>query len=234
MSRPELAMSPPAQRRLVWRSGSARRMHGMSLLFALIALVVLSLAAVALIRSVDTGALVIGNLGFKQDATASSDQAAEQAITWLSGNINGAVLDNSALTQGYSAVSIDQLDPTGNNASITARTVIDWKGDGCSSYPSGTYAGGCVQPAAGTDVNGNAVQYFITRLCPSTGPANFSGNDCSSPLTTDGPSSSRGKFDYRKYERFTPSAGGGAYFRIVVRTKGGRDAVSFTETIVHF
>lgn len=233
MSTLALAMSQLAPRRAVRRTSPVRRMRGMSLLFALIALVVLSLAAMALVRSVDTGALVIGNLGFKQDATTSSDQGAEQAITWLSANINGTVLDNNA-AQGYSASSIDQLDPTGNNASVTARSVIDWKGDGCSSYPSGTYIGGCLQPSAGAAVNGNAVQYFITRLCPGTGPANSSGNDCSSPLGTDGQASGRGKFDYRKYDRFLPTGGGGAYFRVVVRTVGGRNAVSFTETIVHF
>jgi hypothetical protein len=227
-------MTSRAPRRAVHGIGAARHVRGLSLMFALIALVVLSLAAVALVRSVDTGALVIGNLGFKQDATASSDQAAEQAIEWLSGNISGVALDNNMPAQGYSAVSVDQLDPTGNNASLTSRAVIDWKGDGCSSYPSGTYGGGCLQPAVGTDVNGNKTQYFITRLCPATGPANFGGNDCSAPLVGDAQSSGRGKFDYRKYERFAPSGGGGAYFRVVVRTTGGKNAVSFTETVVHF
>jgi len=213
---------------------SPRGARGVSLIFSLMGLVILALAAVALVRSVDTGTLVLGNLGFKQDATASSDQGAEQAITWLTSNINGAVLDNSVAAQGYSAMSVDRLDPTGNNASVSARAVIDWNADGCSSYPSGSYTGGCLQPVAGANVNGNPTQYFITRLCPGTGPANFSGNDCSAPLNTDGQSNSRGRFDYRRYERFTPNGGGGAYFRIIVRTVGGKNSVTFTETIVHF
>ena len=56
---------------------------GVVLFIALIALVVMSLAAVALIRSVDTNTLIAGNLGFKQSATVSADSGVETAITWL-------------------------------------------------------------------------------------------------------------------------------------------------------
>jgi len=63
-----------------------RRQRGLSLLFALMALVVIGLASVAVVRSVDTSSLVIGNLCFKQDATAASAQMTEQALTWLQAN----------------------------------------------------------------------------------------------------------------------------------------------------
>lgn len=210
-----------------------RTQRGVSLLFALIALAVLSLAAVALVRSVDTGALVIGNLGFKQDATASSDQGAEQAIGYLTANIAGALLDVNQTASGYFASTSD-LDATGNSNSVTTRSVVDWGGDNCSSYPSGTYTGGCLTPATGADVNGNKTQYVITRLCPTAGPANAAGNDCSTPMGESGESTGRGECNYRRCERFVPTGAGGVYFRIVVRTVGGRNAVSFTETIVHF
>ncbi len=59
--------------------------RGVSLVFALMALVVISLGAVAIVRSVDTGALVIGNLGFKQDATSAAAQAAETGQSTASG-----------------------------------------------------------------------------------------------------------------------------------------------------
>ena len=57
--------------------------RGVSLLFALMALAAMLLAAVALVRSVDSGALVLGNLGFKQEATQAADRAAEVARAWL-------------------------------------------------------------------------------------------------------------------------------------------------------
>ena len=44
---------------------------------ALLALAAISLAAVALVRSVHGGSLVIGNIGFKQDTTRAADRAIE-------------------------------------------------------------------------------------------------------------------------------------------------------------
>ena len=59
--------------------------RGVSLIFALLALGAMLLAAVALVRAVDSGALVLGNLGFKQDATSAADRATEYARTCLNG-----------------------------------------------------------------------------------------------------------------------------------------------------
>ena len=62
-------------------SGRPRRRaaRGASLVFAMITVVALSLAAVALVRSVDTGLNILGNLGFKQD-TPSRDIAGDLAV----------------------------------------------------------------------------------------------------------------------------------------------------------
>ena len=59
------------------RPPSRTAQRGVSLLFALMALAAMLLAAVALVRSVDSGALVLGNLGFKQEATRPPNRAAE-------------------------------------------------------------------------------------------------------------------------------------------------------------
>ncbi|MDD2893419.1 MAG: hypothetical protein PHF20_05775 [Halothiobacillaceae bacterium] len=59
------------------------RQRGVVLFFALVALVAMSLAAVALIRSVDTSTLIAGNLSFKQAATNSGDKGIEAAISWM-------------------------------------------------------------------------------------------------------------------------------------------------------
>ena len=47
--------------------------HGIVLFTVLIALVVLSLASVALVRSIDTGVTIAGNLAFRQAATQAAD-----------------------------------------------------------------------------------------------------------------------------------------------------------------
>lgn len=56
------------------------KQRGVVLFFALIALVAMSLAAVALIRSVDTSTLIAGNLAFKQATKNSAEAGIEAAI----------------------------------------------------------------------------------------------------------------------------------------------------------
>ena len=69
--------------RIGYGRGHALKQRGVVLFFALIALVVMSLAAVALIRSVDTNTMIAGNLAFKQAATTSGDSGVERAVAWL-------------------------------------------------------------------------------------------------------------------------------------------------------
>lgn len=218
----------------VARRGFAR---GVSLVFALIGLAVLSLAAIALVRSVDTGALVLGNLGFKQDATRSTDQGAEQALTWLT-TVPRTTLYNDVPGSGYRATSFDLVDPTGSNVAYAARWVIDWDGDNCAAHPTTTRAG-CVTPVVeGADVNGSRTQFVIFRMCPTEGAPNAAGNDCARPTAYQKPGDvTRGEFNYRKYERLHVRGGTNSetvYYRIIVRTVGGRDAVSFSETMVTY
>ncbi len=216
---------------------SRSRTRGVSLIFALIGLAVLSLAAIALVRSVDTGTLVLGNLGFKQDATRTTEQAAEQALAWLTG-VPRTTLERDVAARGYRATSFDLVDPTGGNAADTERWVIDWAGDNCASYPSGSWKQ-CVGPVVtGADINGSKTQFIVFRMCPSEGPPNAGGNECARPTAFLKPADvTRGELNYRKYERLSIRGSGNAgtvYYRIITRTVGGRDATSFSETIVTY
>lgn len=209
---------------------AARQQRGLSLLFAMMALVVISLAAVALVRSVDTGSLVIGNLGFKQDATVAAGDAAEQAITWINANA-GATLQNDVVAQGYYAASRSSLDVTGQGSSLATRAVVDWDGNGCATYGAGTW-GTCVQASPEISLNGgsNRARFVITRLCSAVGaPAAV---DCAAPLgsalTSGG---NMGEVNYKARNLSVPVANL-QYYRIVVRVQGPRGTVAFTETIV--
>lgn len=204
------------------------RQRGMALLFSLLALAALSLAAVALIRSVETGSLVIGNLGFKQDATAAAAQGAESAITWLRANV-GTNLHTDKATSGYYAASRDALDVTGQGSTSATRAVVDWAGDSCDAYDN---FGSCVQASAELSLNGgaNRARYLITRLCAAEGaPAAV---DCAFPLhsaTTSG--GNKGVVDY-KAGKAAVAVTTLQYYRIVVRAQSARGTVAFTETIV--
>lgn len=214
-------------------TGRISSQRGASLLFALVSLLVLCLAAVGLVRSVDTGTIIAGNFGFKRDAIISSSVASQQAVSWLytQTTTNGAALDYDIPASGYFASSKDDLDPTGNLTSSSSKLqVVNWDGS-CQGIPSGNYASCDVTPVSGNSVNGNTVQWVITRLCDTEGPAGLS-NLCTKPAVVSLSTAS---------ERGSVGAGGRIsgstatpYYRIVTRVGGGHNTVSYTETIVHF
>jgi len=209
-----------------------RRQRGLSLLFALLALVALSLAAVGLVRTVGGSSLAIGNLGFKLDATASSDRGAELAISWLQNNQAGVTLDNNVTASGYYATSTDALDPTEHNTAASPRAVVDWNNDSCATV-SGAYTA-CLDASAPATVGSNTVNWIITRLCASAGSKDDVANSCATSLTSGTvDDANSGGLDYGEARGFG-AATTNPYYRIVVRTVGGRNAVSYTETIVHF
>ncbi len=215
-----------------------RRQQGSALIFALMALVVLSLAAVGLVRSVNTGALIAGNLSFKRDTTMSAASDAEQAISWLQLKVAAGPsnLNDDDTSAGYFASAKDNLDVTGNTTS-TAKPmqVVNWDGN-CQGLPSSSYTSCDVIPFVGTPVNGNRVQWIITRLCDFAGPypVNPSGtNLCARPPSQAGGSTAdKSQLGYGG-ARLVP-AQTTPFYRIVTRVEGPRNTVSYVETIVHF
>ncbi|MDE2401593.1 MAG: hypothetical protein KGL90_08000 [Burkholderiales bacterium] len=205
-----------------------RSTQGISLLFALLSLVALSLAALALVRSVDTSSLVLGNLGFKQDATAVADQATRQAITWLT--TSGADLTNNSENNGYYAQANDDVDVIATSGAN--KLLVNWDLDNCA-YAADMVGATCkVRPHDPKTINGSSTNYVIFRLCSAVGNPNDTANSCAKPLTTSSSTASKkGKLDYSDYERFTTV--NGVYYRIVVRVIGPRKTTSFVETIVH-
>ncbi|HEY8878143.1 MAG TPA: pilus assembly protein PilX [Roseateles sp.] len=213
------------------RTMPARGQRGVSLIFALMALVVISLGAVALVRSVDTTALVIGNLGFKQDATSAASQAADSAVAYLNTNA-GTTLNTDHASAGYYASSRDSLDMTGQGSTSNTRAVVDWTGSGtCSLYASGSF-GTCVSPSAEITLNNgaNKARYIITRLCATEGAPTTV--DCAVPLGTPlTGGGNKGAQDY-KGGKAEVAVTNSLYYRIVVRATSARGTVSFTETMI--
>lgn len=205
----------------------ARGEQGVSLFMVMIALVVMSLAAISLIRSVDTGSLIIGNLGFKRSATASADAATEVAIAWLNSNNGGTTLHTNISNLGYYASVAENLDFTGNNTGFNPRRTVNWPGAACS----GTYTE-CLTPRNLAATGDYSSSYLIERECRTAGDPNVSGNSCAKPVSTSTGSNKRGEIKYGEDKRFSSTAG--PFYRIIVRTAGPRNTVSFTETYVHF
>lgn len=211
---------------------SVRAQRGLSLLFSLLALTALSLAAVALVRSVNTSSQVIGNLGFKQDATSAGSRATELAIAWIQGN--PTLLDADNPGAGYYATSLQSMDPTGRTTTVAQPLgLINWDSDNCAYATPGTWASCSLLSAAVPVVDGNTSRYLISRLCLSAGPQSGT-NICAKPAgaaLTD--AVQRGEVRVGTELRPTKLSTS-PYYRIIVRTVGARNTVSFTETIVHF
>lgn len=212
--------------------------RGLSLLYSLLALAALSFAAVALIRSVDTSTMVLGNLGFKQDATAAGDQATRAALQWLAAN--PSLLTADSPDNGYYASSLGNLDVTGSQSKLSTRALINWNGDGCAYAAQNSFAtGGCVTtPSDALAVGENTARYVILRLCsdagaPDTMTPSGGVNTCVKTMTAGTTSGGEnGALDYKR-QRLPPSSSSLNY-RIIVRVDGARNTVSYTETIVHF
>ncbi|MGJ7509499.1 pilus assembly PilX family protein [Variovorax sp. GT1P44] len=218
-----------------------RAQRGVSLLFALLALVALSLATLALVRSVDTSALLLGNLGFKQDATSAADQAARQAINWLT--LNNATLNTDIPTSGYYASTQElaadgitikpPIDVTGQQISTANRQLVDWDGNGCRKSASDTYSGCTVLPTSAGTINGNKASYVVFRLCSKPGDYIADKSiSCANRASNTDSCGSKGALSYS--DNPLACATNSAYYRIVVRVLGARNTASFTETIVHF
>ena len=218
-------------------SSPACRQRGVTLLMALIALVALSLAALAMVRSIDTGSLVLGNINFKQNATAAADQAAQQAITWLT--LNNASLTTDAVPSGYYASTDIRLDVTGRQSpTLATRTLVDWDQDNCN----GASVGACVLSSAPAEAIGNgsnSARYVIFRLCDLPGddnlidPITLLANNCARPMASSATGAAKkGELNYSDAVRMAGTSG--PYYRIVVRVRGVRNTTSFIETIVHF
>lgn len=192
-----------------WGCRVPRRQGGAILIIALIVLAAMTLAGIAIMRSVDTSNLIAGNLAFRQSALQASDTGIEQAYQWLLGNRPVLVNSNPAVGYFSSQPGVFNVnDPT-------------------------TWAG---MPTVGPDAGGNTVSYLIHRMCtcpdtPYNGSCAGVANQCAlTTPSTAAPPPGAG-------DSFTIGAPGYlqdpmVYYRITVRTVGPRNTTSFVQAMV--
>lgn len=215
------------------RLSSSRAQSGAGLAVALIMLIVMSLGAIALVRSVETGSLVAGNFAFRQSALLASDAGSEAAVQWLIPLAALPDLYTDQTARGYYASVPDGLDITNSGSSTSSsgvKVLIDWDNDQCQSQ-SGIV---CVAaaPALATDAAGNSIRSVIHRLCLSAGSPTDAANSCLLYQDASGGSAKKSGISYGNVKRFQASAG--VYYRITTRVMGPRNTIVFTQTMVHF
>jgi Tfp pilus assembly protein PilX len=118
------------------------KQRGVVLLIALIMLVAMTLAGIGMMRSVDTGSVIAGNLAFKQATLNASD-------TGTSGGFNNVMAGIA------------------NSANSSDKSILNYDGDitvGCSNVPFASAAG-----CAGTNPNTGVINlpgYFSSPFSP--------------------------------------------------------------------
>lgn len=178
---------------------------GAVLFFTLIALVAMTLAALAMVRSVDTGNLVAGNIALKQGAIQEADKIMNTAYACLdtSGALSGTTTDrgsNSVATCNYySFLQADANKPLGMPDALETTT-------------------GTTDP-----LTGNTSAYVIERMCNATGT--WSASTCvespfgKAPVLTD-----------RTLPALTPPQ---ALYRISIKISGPRNVAAYSQMIMN-
>jgi len=206
---------------------ASMKQRGVVLFFALISLLAIMLAAVALIRSVDTSIMIAGNLAFKQAATSSGDAGTEAAMGWL------------AATQAANTAKNVLKDKThGFNVTNATKGYYSNTDPALSLFADATWDAITAIPEV-TDSSGNKIRYVIQRTCRNGNVAIaaiapdpaadclFSGaiqdtNGQNIPLPQDicdGPG--------------CPVAGQTPMIRITSRVKGPKNTVSYVQAFVY-
>lgn len=182
-----------------------QQQKGLVLFIALIALVAMSLAAAALVRSVDSGVLVAGNLAFKQSAIMSAETGISDAYSYINTNI--ASLDTNSA--GYFALLDDAKDLKSN---------ITW-GAGNSFL------------VAGDNITGNETRFILQRMCWADGAVDAIPNNC---LQGDG-TKAAGSQSVQNYVTQAPGSANtqSVVYRVTVRVTGPKNTKSYLQAFVY-
>jgi len=170
----------------------------------------MTLAGIAIMRSVDTATLVAGNLAFKEASIQSSDNGIEQAYRWLLANHD--VLADSNQAAGYYS-SRPGAEPNWNDP-LTWTNAVTVGSDAAGNTVSYLIHRMCTCPDTlynGTCASGDAQQCAIANESTASAPGNGSSFAVGSPVFPGEPA---------------------LYYRITVRTQGPRNTTSYVQSMV--
>lgn len=194
------------------------RQQGVVLFIALIVLVALTMAGIALVRSVDTSNVIAGNLAFKQGTLHVADVGVEAAVIALPIIIAGSLetdqtpVATSTNPNYWYYASRREEDATGTPTTkqfgaAGAATAINW-----TSVPTVN------------TLSGNTVQIVIDRLCLGPPPV----TDIQGKCFAEDPLSSGTK----KAGGIVFSGADTVFYRATVRVSGPRNTVSVVQAIL--
>jgi Tfp pilus assembly protein PilX len=197
------------------------RQGGAILFIALIVLVAMTLAGIAMIRSVDTSLGIAGNMAFRQSSLQGADKGVQAAVAWLAANSSGTALQSSNPGLGYfSATAASEAPGYWFN-------INNWGSSVALPNESGQ--------VGNPDAAGNVVRYVIHRMC-----------SCADVAYNAACGGGGGSNNCGLYFPVSGGAAGGSmtvgapvfigipqiYYRITARVDGPRNTVSVVQVTV--
>lgn len=216
-----------------------RAQHGVVLFIALIVLVAMSLAGIALMRSVDTNVLIAGNLAFRQGATMAGDWGVEDARRLLARNAKDPVTnapltilnaDNPALAQDTGLPAVPNPPWPGSAYWANWQASFDLTGNTPSVADDFDWS---TARNMGTDAAGNQVSYVIHRLCDAAGDPNAGAVNCIKTSGAGGSASDDGTKGVVAYGSAALPGTSTVYYRVTVRIVGPRNTVSYVQAVLN-
>ena len=203
-----------------------RRQSGVVLVVALIMLIVMTLAALALVRSVDTTNLIAGNLSFQQAATHAGDRGVEAAIAWIesSQKDNPVFLEDNIPTSGYAANGLSAAPSRLLKEKASATEPDKW--ETWDEYWTRVWAPRPPVVLAPDTDTGTTVSYVIDRLCTKTGPPTGGAFCSESPIVGVLPGNAEEAGEKQI------AAASQVYYRITARITGPRNTLSYVQAVI--
>ena len=194
------------------RFASRQRQGGIVVFVALIAVVLLSLAAVALMRSVHTGTMVIGNLAFRQAAMSMSTAAVETAVyDMFTPTKTIADLTNNDLNRNYYATLQPGEDALGVPAALQS---------------VGAYPGSFKMLTDDPLRSGNTARYVIERMCVAAANNKVAtGIECEMIPPKQNPGGTANEEENFVLPRIP-------FYRLTVRVDGPNNSVTFSQAML--
>ncbi len=195
------------------KARSRRAQSGVVLFIALIVMVALSIAGIALVRSVDTGLSVTANLGFRQASIPPSTWAVENAVAAMFEKNLIPDLDQVKLDQNYYPYRFEIKNS--GKVEDEAGVPYDLQGLKPDNYPS-TFV-------AENDAAGNTIRYVIERMCLDAGPATAANCDMSPPKKSEATTA---------MELTKPELIRVPFYRLTVRVDGPNNTTTFAQAML--
>lgn len=130
----------------------AATQRGASLLIAIVALVIMTIGGFSLLRSVDTGNVIAGNMAFRASTVNAADTGVEEAAAYINGiqaNADGNLPAGCTVGAGPGNLGTCRYTARTQPVDVSGLPYVNWAS---ANIPVAT-------------LNGNDVQYVVERLC---------------------------------------------------------------------